>query len=97
MAAHIKHITPDLVELSELRPGDNFEHPNRRMWVFKKVSGVKQFCTDHNVSENVCYAVTECSGEVMQFAEDEKVIPLKEPVVEYEYDFEREFESKRED
>lgn len=96
MTAHIKHITPDTVCLSDLRAGDNFEHPDKKSWVFKKLTGVKQFCTGGNQAESVCYASTECSGEVFQFLEEEQVIPLKEPTVHYEYDFEYEFISKRE-
>ena len=98
MTAHIKHVQPDLVELSELRGGDNFQHPSHGDWVFKKVTGVKQFISESskNNTNSICYAVTECSGEVIQFKESDKVYPLIEPQVMYEYDFERQFETKRE-
>ncbi|AUR87421.1 hypothetical protein NVP1101O_010 [Vibrio phage 1.101.O._10N.261.45.C6] len=98
MTAHIKHVKPDLVVLHELRAGDNFEHTEHEGWVFKKISGVKQFIPecDDNASEKYTYAVTECSGEVFQFKENCKVYPLIEPTISYAYDFDREFEGKRE-
>lgn len=96
--AHIKRITPDPVLLSELRAGDCFESTQHSDWVFKLLTGVKQFCKEggDNTKETVVYAATMCSGEVFQFNYDHKVHPLK--VVgedSYEYDFELDFESHR--
>ena len=97
MSKTIKNIKPDMVKLSELRAGDNFQSQEHGDWVFKKISGVKKFIvmTSPYCSENVSFAVTECSGEAFSFKESEMVYPLIEPDVEYEYDFSREFESKR--
>ena len=97
MQAYINIIKPDAIELHELRSGDNFEHSNHEGWIFKLVSGIKQYTpdsSDFNSSETK-FAVVECSGEVMALKGTDKVYPLLETNAHFSYDFERKFEEDR--
>ncbi|AUR89174.1 hypothetical protein NVP1121O_146 [Vibrio phage 1.121.O._10N.286.46.C4] len=89
MPAHIKHAKPAPIQLKLLEAGDNFESPRYEGWVLKKIVGVKQFIPefDKNAAETCIYCVSLNSGEVVQFRHNEEVIPLKDPVVEFEYQY----------
>lgn len=92
MNAHIKINKPNPVELSELRPGDNFEHPHNDGWVCKVITGIPD---PQPSAEEVVYSVTESSGELMVFNHNEKVYPLLDGECIFTYDFDRNFEKDR--
>lgn len=86
----IRKVTPDAVSLDELRPADCFERCETPGWVY--------MLTDMNTgTDGTYYIVNLNSGEFHKTKQDEYVFPIKSRQVKVSYDFEREFESERQE
>ena len=84
----IVKVTPDPVELDELRPGDCFERCNNSGWVHMLTDMPTNQLGRH-------YIVNLNSGECYKTIANELVFPLKTDQVKMSYDFERAFEDER--